>query len=77
LVANTTKRAIADLEQRRESLAHVIASATAAKRKLRQMRGANAHKRVWYYEEQIEKASTRMSEVEAEIQRLSRGDKRG
>ena len=42
-------------------------AATKAYKKLRQMRGADAHKRAWHYEEQMQKWSAVVERVEAEL----------
>ena len=44
---------IADLETSRALALRNLESATKAWKKCRQMRGADAHKRAWYFEEQM------------------------
>lgn len=59
-----------ELLSKRSALEGTIASMTTARKKLRQMRGAAAHKRVWYYDEQIAKAEAQLSVVIEEITNL-------
>lgn len=48
-----------------------LASATQGYKKMRQMRGAAAHKRVWHFEEQMQKWSSVVELTQAELAALT------
>jgi hypothetical protein len=59
-----------EMEQLRSRLGSAqrsLASATEGYKKTRRMRGADAHKRMWYFEEQVQKWSAVVDSVQAEI----------
>ena len=47
-----------------------FAAATKGYKKMRQMRGADAHKRAWHFEEQMQKWSNVVDRVRAELERV-------
>jgi len=47
-----------------------LAASTKGYKKMRQMRGADAHKRAWYFEEQMQKWTAVMERAKAELAAL-------
>lgn len=47
-----------------------LAAATKGYKKMRQMRGADAHKRAWYFEEQMQKWTAVIERTKAELAAL-------
>lgn len=50
-----------------------LAVATKGYKKVRQMRGADAHKRAWYFEEQMQKWTAVIERSQAELAELEAG----
>lgn len=50
-----------------------LAAATKGYKKMRQMRGADAHKRAWYFEEQMQKWAAVLERSKAELADLEKG----
>jgi hypothetical protein len=50
-----------------------LAASTKAYKKMRQMRGADAHKRGWYFEEQMQKWTSVIDRSNAELAALEGG----
>jgi hypothetical protein len=64
------KKRIAELEEEKASLERMLAIASDALKKLRQMRGAAAHERSWHYENRIAKTTARLGEIQVELSQL-------
>jgi hypothetical protein len=64
---------LSELTRQREWAQKSLDSATVAYKRVRQMRGANAHQRSWHFKEQMEKAQTRLTEIDNEISKLRDG----
>jgi hypothetical protein len=60
-----------DLHRKRALLQDSLDTSTKAWKKCRQMRGADAFKRAWYFEEQIEKKKAQLAELDAKIDAIS------
>lgn len=61
---------LAELKDKRVSVERALATSTAAWKKCRQMRGADAYKRAWYFEEQMEKSKTALTAIDEELAAL-------
>ncbi len=61
---------LAALVSRRASAQQSLEAATSGYKKCRQRRGADAHKRGWYFQEQMQKWSGVVSRLDAEIAKL-------
>lgn len=66
----TKQQKIEALQSRLASAEASLAASTKGYKKMRQMRGADAHKRVWYFEEQMQKWSAVIEQVKAELAQL-------
>lgn len=53
-----------------------LAAATKGYKKMRQMRGADAHKRAWHFEEQMQKWTAVIERSKAELATLEAGHSR-
>lgn len=58
---------IAALRSKIKSAEASLAVSTKAYKKMRQMRGADAHKRAWYFEEQMQKWTAVIERSKAEL----------
>ena len=63
-----------DLQESRQSAQKQLDGAAKALKRCRQMRGADAHKRAWYYEEQVQRARERLERIESRIAELTKGN---
>ena len=61
---------IAALRSKISSAEASLAAATKGYKKVRQMRGADAHKRSWYFEEQMQKWAKVIERSKAELAKL-------
>lgn len=66
----TKKQKIEELQSKLASAEASLAASTKGYKKMRQMRGADAHKRVWYFEEQMQKWTAVIDQVKAELAEL-------
>ncbi len=66
----TKQQKIEELQSKIASAEASLASSTKGYKKMRQMRGADAHKRVWYFEEQMQKWSAVIEQAKAELAKL-------
>jgi hypothetical protein len=59
-----------ELAGQREWAQHSLESATKAYKRVKQMRGADAHKRSWHFKEQMDKAHERLKMIDAELAKI-------
>lgn len=64
---------VAALRAKINSAEASLAVSTKAYKKMRQMRGAAAHKRAWYFEEQMQKWTAVIERSKAELAALEAG----
>jgi len=69
----TKQQKIEELRSKIASAEASLASSTKGYKKMRQMRGADAHKRVWYFEEQMQKWSAVIDQAKADLAKLEDG----
>ena len=63
----TVEEQIESLEAKRSSKEKMLEAATAAWKKCRQMRGADAHKRAWHYEGEMNKNKELIEKIDEEL----------
>lgn len=57
----------AELSAQLESAEKMLANSTKAYRRVRQMRGANAHERSWHFKDQMDKTQARIENIKSEL----------
>jgi multidrug resistance efflux pump len=62
----------AELKKQLESAEQMLANATKAFKRVRQMRGANAHERSWHFKEQMDKTQARIDRINSELDAFGR-----
>jgi hypothetical protein len=67
MAEDEVKDRAAELVGQREWAQHSLESATTAYKRVRQMRGADAHKRSWHFKEQMDKAEERLKKIDEEL----------
>lgn len=72
-MTNDRSEAIDLLRSKIKSAEASLAAATKGYKRMRQMRGAEAHKRAWYFEEQMQKWAAVIERSNAELADLEGG----